>query len=265
MKRSLFSTMFGLLMIPSSVQAYDAYPPGGSYVTGTAAQYPWVGENFDSYAHNAIVETSANKALRSHLDVTSGVLEAKHVSSYKRGWTTTYNFRTVAIGTSGSSKVKWTDQTNQYRGYIQAWQNGDPNWSGLHAFARYQTDDNLYVASIRYDGLTTIKRKLAGAYTTLAQTSLPNSYLDSNGNLKTGQWFTLKFSVFGNQLKFSLDGTQLLTATDSNLTFGTIGIRTDYANIYFDDWKLLSTNPEPSSALLMLTAMGLLGAGRRRR
>jgi len=253
---------------------YEAYPPGGTYVTGTAATYAWGGENFESYANNAVVEASTNMTMRTHLDVTSGTLYGKHVtgsSTYKRGWNTTYDFRVVANGFDGSgAKVKWTDASNEYRANVNAWhaqdQNGDPIpvWSGLHAFARYQNNNNLYVASLRYDGQVTIKRKVNGTYATLADGDIASSYLDAAGHLKTGQWFTLKFSVFGSDLKFYIDGTLVLIASDSSLAYGTIGIRTDYANVYLDDWKLLPSNPEPASALLLGVPCGLALLVRRR-
>ena len=219
---------------------YDAFPPRYSYESGPpGTSYPWIGEDFEAYSNGFLIECSSNKARMSHLDVTSGCLYSKYAGTWRRGWTTTYNFRAVAIGWKNGKKIKWTDQVPQYRAYIDSWQAGATATSGLHIFGRYRTSDDLYVASVRRDGLATIKRKWNGVYTTLAQTSLPASLLDANGQLKTGVWITLRFSIIGNQLKFSVNGTQILSTTSGTFSWGTTGIRTDYVNAYLDDWKLV--------------------------
>lgn len=219
---------------------YNAFPSGYSYVSGPAGStYPWVGENFEGYSDGTLVECSSNKAARSHLDVTSGCLYAKYAGTWRRGWTTTYNFRAVAIGWKSGKKIKWTDQVSEYRAFISSWQPGASATSGLHIFGRYRTSDDLYVASVRRDGYATIKRKWDGVYTTLGTVSLPASLLDSNGQLKSGVWITLRFSIIGNELKFYVNGTHMMTRTSGTFSWGTTGIRTDYVDIYLDDWKLV--------------------------
>ncbi|MBW2525729.1 MAG: hypothetical protein JRI23_16215 [Deltaproteobacteria bacterium] len=212
---------------------YDPYPnPGATYPIGPASSsLGWVGEDFESYADGVLIEASSNKAAQAHLDVTSGALYARYAGSYRRGWTTTYNFRVLAVARQGGDRVRWTDQVAQYRGYIWNWHASPPATAGLHLFARYQTENDLYVASLRYDGNVTIKRKHCDAYTTLAQTAF--------GVVDTRTWYTLRFRVVGNTLRFSVDGVELLSVTDDVLSWGTTGIRTDYMDVYLDDWRLV--------------------------
>lgn len=268
-----YATVAVVGLTAASAQGYyDAFPASeGPYVSGPAStSLPWPGEDFESYTNGSVVETSTNKSAQSHLDVTSGTLESKYAGSWRRGWTDDHNFRAVAIGyDSQGREIKWTDQVAEYRGYISAWQDDAPDWAGMHLFARYRTSDDLYVASIRKDGLATIKRKWNGSYTTLAQTSLPSSVLDGNGELKTGDWHWLKFSAIGNDLELFVDDTSVLSTTSGTFSWGTTGIRTDYADIYLDDWSLIygsggSSVPEPASAMLLASSMCLLSVRRRR-
>lgn len=226
--------------------SYDAFPPSdGPYVSGPAsAELSWSGEDFESYHNGATLECSSNKQAASHIDVTSGCLVSKYAGEWRRGWTADSVFRAVAIGRDSTGReIKWTNQTNEFRAYIDSWHNNGniPDWSGIHAFARYRTSDDLYVASIRYDGLVTIKRKWNGDYTTLAQATLNNElgeYLDHNGKLATRRWYRVKFSAIGNELKLYLDNRLLLTASSGTFSWGTTGIRIDNASTYLDDWKL---------------------------
>lgn len=268
------AVMTAVCVIGAPAQAfYDAFPSSeGPYVSGPAStSLPWPGENFESYTNGSVIETSTNMSAHDHLDVTSGTLESKYAGSWRRGWTDDYNFRAVAIGRDSQGReVKWTDQVAEYRGYIDAWHASTPDWAGLHLFARYRTSDDLYVASIRRDGLATIKRKWNGDYTTLAQGSLPSSMLDGNGELATDTWHWLKFSAIGTSLALYVnnDDDPLLTATSGTFSWGTTGIRIDYSDTYIDDWRLVysggSSVPEPASATLLASLIGL-GCLRRRR
>lgn len=246
-----FIGTFCLITISSFAAAfYDAYPESeGPYISGPASEnLQWLGEDFSSYPDGQQLECSNNKSPIDHFDVTSGCLQSKYVDSWKLGWTDDKVFRVIAIGKdSNGSEIKYTDHTNQYRAYIKTWKNSAsiPAWSGLHAFARYQTSDDLYVASIRYDGNVTIKVKYQGAYTTLAQTKLTNgakNYLNTDGKLAAGQWYNINFSAVGNKLILTIDGTVLLSVNNDLLTEGTIGIRTDYLSAYLDDWQLLPSD-----------------------
>lgn len=250
-QKSLFSKFSGVIIIgllsfsTNAFAYYNAFSASEApYISGSASdQLPWQGENFESYLNGQTLECSNSKASIAHFDVTSGCLSVKDAGSWRRGWTNNSSFRVVAIGQDASNReIKWTNQTVEYRGYIKNWHSGNiPNWSGLHAFARYRDSDNLYVASIRYDGKATIKRKWKGKYTTLVQTKIDNTsgdYLDENGKLMTGKWYRITFSVIGNELKLYLDGKLVLSTTNGTFSWGTMGIRTDKAATYIDNWKL---------------------------
>jgi hypothetical protein len=236
-----------VLSCHSSFAFYDAFPiSDGPYISGPASStLSWSGENFESYADGSLLECAANRYSLSHIDVTSGCLLAKYAGQWKRGWTESPVFRAVTIGRhSDGREIKWTNQTTEYRAYIKTWHNNGniPDWSGLHAFVRYRTSDDLYVASVRYDGVVTIKRKWNGVYTTLAESRLNNEfeeYLDENGKLATGKWYQLKFSAIGNVFSLYLDGTLLLSTTSDTFSWGTTGIRIDNSNTWIDEWKLI--------------------------
>jgi hypothetical protein len=44
--------------------------------------------------------------------------------------------------------------------------------------------------------------------------------------------------VSDTTLRFYVNGVLQLTAQDSSLAWGTTGIRTDYMDVYLDDWML---------------------------
>jgi len=242
-------TILPILLNTQAFASYDAFPANeGPYVSGPAsAQLPWAGENFENNDLGILECSYASNAI-SHFDVTSGCLstieQTTTAGKLLRGWVDSSVFRAIAIGRdSAGREIKWTEQSAQYNAYIDSWHNaGDiPNWSGLHVFARYRTSDDLYVASLRYDGKITIKRKWKGVYTTLAQGKLSNktkTYLDQNGKLKTGQWYLLNFSVVGKELKFYVDGDLVLQTKTGTFSWGTTGVRFDNADVFIDDWKL---------------------------
>ncbi|WP_257461563.1 hypothetical protein [Archangium lipolyticum] len=166
-----------------------------------------------------------------NLEVTSGCLSSKYAGTWRRGWTSTYNFRALSRLYVDGKKVGWKTAAPSYRAHIYDWQAGAPEWTGLHVFARYQTENDLYVASYRKYGLVTLKKKLGGLHhTTLAQKTL--------GAPATRTWHTVKLSVSGDTLQFFVHGELQLTAHDTSLTWGTTGLCTDYMDVYLDDWKL---------------------------
>lgn len=234
---------------PNPPGTYEFYPGTGYYPSGTTTALPWQTpagngfEGFETYADGSIIESSANKSLQSHLEVTNGVLTSKHIGTaqYRRGKTDTYNFRMLLQGLSNGTRIKWSSQAVESRFYIDSWQVTDESWQGVHLFARYRTENDLYVASLRKDGSVYIKRKLCGLYDPLP---LAEGVLkDANGNprsFNTKQWYTLTFSAIGNQLKFYVDDVLQLSVQDGTFSWGTMGIRTDYANVYFDDVLIYS-------------------------
>lgn len=221
---------------------YEFFPGTGYYPSGSSEVYPWQTpavvsfEGFETYADGTVIETSSNKSLQSHLEVTSGTLVSKHLSNgvYKRAKTEDYNFRMLIQGLYNGTRVKWTDQVLEARFYIDSWQESSDNWQGIHLFTRYRTENDLYAASLRSDGSVYFKKKLCGTYTTLATGTLK----DQAGNPKpfnTKQWYKLTLVAIGNHIDFYVDNVLQLSITDGTFSWGTSGIRTDYANVYLDD------------------------------
>ena len=215
---------------------YDPYPNDHStYPLFDVSDVPsaWTGEDFESYSHNSVIASSSSGA--THIDVTSGTLYSKHLNGsqvWKRGWTDTHNFRMLAYGTTNQERVRWKDGTNQIRAYFDSIHAQPAHYAGIHLFARYQTEYDLYVASLRHDGQIMIKKKHCGTYTTLAVAPF------SQGEVLLDTWYDISFSVQGETLTFSVDGTEELSATDDALSWGSMGVRIDDGDVYLDDWTI---------------------------
>ncbi len=223
----------------------NVYTPfTGTSTVGSAATYSWHGrgtsypagkEDMRAYTLPSTIECSNAKSARTHLDVTSGCLEAVSVNGYSRARieeTSSGAFRAVALPFAGNetNPMKWSDQRNEFRFYYTG-TSGNGVDPGVKAFVRYRDEYNLYVASWRMDGKVNIKRKQNGSYKTLAQINHPKP--------STGAWHRIQFHAIGNRLDLYLDGTKVLTATDSAFSWGTSGIRTDsFHGAYLDDWTV---------------------------
>src|SRR5687767_5381696 len=67
---------------------YTPYPGSATYPTGSTAEHPWPGEDFEAYgpATPFRVECASSKSLRGHLEVTAGCLDAVEIAgAYRRG------------------------------------------------------------------------------------------------------------------------------------------------------------------------------------
>jgi hypothetical protein len=217
----------------------DELPWSGVAPDGTALAYPAGDEDFSGYgdALPVVVECSNDKGRRAHLDVTSGCLDAVAMGSYTRGLIRANDhdyFRAIALGyTPGDSvhPIKWTDQGVAYR-FFHRGRTADAGKPGFKAFARYRSEDDLYVASWRFDGVVQIQRKLCGVYTALA-------VIRDFGPPSPGIWHKIRFEAIGQELDLYLDDDLVLSATSGSLSWGTAGIRIDSADgAYIDDWSV---------------------------
>lgn len=128
--------------------------------------------------------------------------------------------------------------------------------NGLLLFNRYQNGQNLYYTGVRVDGSAVIKKKKGGTYTTLVQKHgvFPGTYDTSKKDslLPKDVWIGLRSEVRDNadgsvNVKLYMDKGQtgrwtlIAEATDKSDTIkgaGSGGIRTDFMDVSFDDFKL---------------------------
>ncbi|HEY5948614.1 MAG TPA: hypothetical protein VIV40_24145 [Kofleriaceae bacterium] len=224
--------------------AYTPYPDRG-YASGDVIALPWRGdssaypngrEGFDVYAAESTIECGSNKGKRSHLDVTAGCLKAaatadgyKH-RAYVELTDETHAFRALALGHVNGELVKWFDQRTEYRFYYSG--ETDGAFPGFKVFARYRTEDDLYVASWRMDGVVQIQKKQCGEYTALAR--LEGQELPSRR-----AWHEVRFEAIGTNLAFYIDDKLAISADDATFSWGTVGIRIDgMTGTYLDDWRV---------------------------
>lgn len=214
---------------------YDHYPGDkNQYPEGTPDEFPFPKQDFQKYSEGEVITTSKAKNPTDPLMATSGVLTCKSFNGGKTGFTSTHNFRMLAnpVDSASQKLVRYTDTRTSFFGCVNKWHDGLPAWSGLHIFARYQTEDDLYVASWRVDGNVTIKKKVNDKYSTLRSVKY--------GSPEVGSEHLMIFQVEGDLLSYYIDGKLVAQAKDSDLKWGTAGIRTDYSDCYIDYFKINS-------------------------
>jgi len=218
--------------------AADAYSPysAGTFAAGDVAELPWGEETFDSFADAATIECASAKAKLSHFDVTAGCLTAATLGNgeYHRArvelTAASHGLRVVALGHADGDVVKWFAQRSEYRFYYSGETYGvNP---GFKIFARYRSEDDLYVGSWRLDGVVQIQKKQCGTYTTLARAialTPPTPRV----------WHRIRFDAIDEQLTLYLDDKAVLSTTSATFSWGTVGIRVDgTTGAYLDDWRV---------------------------
>lgn len=133
--------------------------------------------------------------------------------------------------------------------------------NGLLLMSRYQdAGQTLYYAGIRVDGTAVIKKKYKGTYYTMAQEKVfPGTYEGSSQDknlLPHNEWVSLRSETTTNEggtvtVKLFMkraggEWKELLSATDTGKNFGATpittagygGIRTDFMDVKFDNFKL---------------------------
>ncbi len=166
------------------------------------------------------------------------------------------------------SRSKWQNQDSQV--YFQIKKNNlststNRNQSnGLLLMTRYVDSNNLYYVGVRVDGTSIIKKKIGGVYYTLSQKQLPGITgvynVTTNPNmLPHNSWIGLR-SVVTNKdsntvnikqyIDFGKTGNWTLVAdindtgsqygASPHTSIGFVGLRTDFMDVVFDDFKVTS-------------------------
>lgn len=133
--------------------------------------------------------------------------------------------------------------------------------NGLLLMSRYQNANNLYYVGIRVDGTAIIKKKWQGEYFTLAQEKIFSGIYDRQNNpslLPKDKWIGIS-TIIKNNIDGSVSIELLLDTDDSKqwktimrtidykggsdhdpiINSGSNGIRTDFMDVQFRDFKVL--------------------------
>lgn len=132
--------------------------------------------------------------------------------------------------------------------------------NGLLLFNRYADENNLYYTGIRVDGTVVIKKKIGGKYYTMAQKVFYAGKYDRKNNpnlIPVGERIGLRSEVVDNSdksvsIKVYVDSNRsgdwklALAANDDGKSFGGAaiknagyaGIRTDFMDAQFDDYRI---------------------------
>ena len=161
-------------------------------------------------------------------------------------------------------RKEWRNLIQQsYFKIIEYRQSSDEHRSasnGLLLFNRYRDEDNLYYTGIRVDGTAVIKKKVDGAYYTMASKRIYAGEYDRESNpnlLPTDTWIGIRSEVSDNDdgtvaIRLFIDRDRsgkwefALEAEDDGKSFGGeairgegyAGIRTDFMDAQFDDYTI---------------------------
>lgn len=225
---------------------YDAYPGqdteyaiGPASSASAASALSWPGESFEAYTEGSPIECQSTDAVSAWDVITMGqCLIARREAGNGVGSIESDVLRVVATGTSAGKRIGWTDQTVQLRAEIDSFSASSTPASGIRVMARYQTENDFYVASLRKDGVVRIEKRCGGTYTTLAISTYEVPV--------PGRWYTLTLRVSGSgsgpfSLMLTVNGGDtplVLPAQDSALPWGTAGFRADGVRGHVDDWYI---------------------------
>ncbi len=137
----------------------------------------------------------------------------------------TYAQTSTSEGRTGAGLSTWNNYAVTARVKVD-------NFNGanrVYLCARYQDGNNFYCASLYNSsgGTVEIRKKVSGSTSNLAS--------KTNFGLTAGTWYTVKLEVNGSTINMYVNGTKVLTATDSALTTGGIGLITYKVTAKYDD------------------------------
>ncbi|MFI5933971.1 family 16 glycoside hydrolase [Actinoplanes sp. NPDC051494] len=127
----------------------------------------------------------------------------------------------------------WTDYTVTAR--VRPIAYAAPNRSAGVA-ARARSTSEFYTLVLTGAGTAELQRVSGGTATVLGSAAVGGA---------TGTWHTLALTVRGATLSGAVDGATVLTATDTAITSGRIGLIATYASASFDDVAVTDSAPDP--------------------
>lgn len=167
------------------------------------------------------------------------------------------------------TKSEWLDARQEASFKIERYERSDsPNRNESNAvllLSRYQDADNLYYAGLRVDGFAVIKKKYRGKYYTLDEARVFSGRYDRDTNpflLPQGAWFGIRSetrNLENGKVEISLfyrmegDWRRVLQVVDTgeqtpSITGkGHVGIRTDFMDVAFDDFRIAEGASEAQS------------------
>lgn len=162
------------------------------------------------------------------------------------GWTTSGGSWLVVSGsyqqsgTSSDAKAQagttsWTDYSVQARVRLNSFGSNSARAAGV--VARAQSLSNFYSLV-----LTPSSVQIRRGTTTLATTAM---------TVSTGTFYTLALNVSGSTLRGSVNGTQVVTASDGTFATGRVGFVSSFSSATFDDLTVFTgaaPDPTPTSS-----------------
>ncbi|WP_028611689.1 family 16 glycoside hydrolase [Paenibacillus harenae] len=142
-------------------------------------------------------------------------------------------------GRTSAGNQSWTDYSVEADVKVE-------NFNGsnrTYITGRYEDGNNFYAASLYNSsgGTLELRKKVGGSTTTLAS--------KSNYGLAAGTWYTVKLEMSGSTIKMYVNGNLELTAADSSLTSGAVGLIAYKTVAKFDNVVVSDSEPSPSPTL----------------
>nr|WP_223192405.1 family 16 glycoside hydrolase [Paenibacillus sedimenti] len=140
-------------------------------------------------------------------------------------------------GRTSAGNQSWTDYSVEAKVKVD-------NFNGsnrTYVAGRYKDGNNFYAASLYNSsgGTLEIRKKVSGSTTTLAS--------KTNFGLEAGTWYTIKLEMSGSSIKMYVNDTLQLSATDSSLTSGAVGLIAYKTIANFDDIIVSDSSSSTSS------------------
>lgn len=151
-------------------------------------------------------------------------------------------------GRTSTGNLSWTDYSVEAKVKVD-------NFNGsnrTYVAGRYKDGNNFYAASLYNSsgGTLEIRKKVSGSTTTLAS--------KTNFGLEAGTWYTIKLEMSGSSIKMYVNDTLQLSATDSSLTSGAVGLIAYKTIAKFDNIIVSDSSSTPTATPVQTPIPGTL-------